>query len=371
MIEVKHLSKSYGDLHVLKDVNATINQGDVISIIGPSGTGKSTFLRCLNLLEHPDGGDILIGNKNILNKDVDLPALRRRMGMVFQSFNLFEQYSVLDNLIIGQVKLLHKTPADARVRAMQLLHDVGLADKALVFPEQLSGGQKQRVAIARCLSMDPEIILFDEPTSALDPTMVSEVLGVIRRLAENGMTMMIVTHEMNFAHDVSNRVFFMAEGEIYEQGTPQEIFDNPKRELTQHFINRTNSYRFFVKDLNYDFYDLMSHIDEFSKKNYFTQKATFNLMHTVEETLGLVFDSELNPNSSKVGPLGGIDLSIDYGQKDGSVVVKLFASEKLYPLLPSQWKDNISGKILSGATLGVNERVEDGKTKLIIEVLVK
>src|SRR5574344_1073530 len=144
MIEIEHLSKHYGALHVLKDVNATINKGDVISIIGPSGTGKSTFLRCLNLLEHPDGGDILIGNKNILNKDVDLPALRRRMGMVFQSFNLFEQYSVLDNLIIGQVKLLHKTPADARVRAMQLLHDVGLADKALVFPEQLSGGQKQR-----------------------------------------------------------------------------------------------------------------------------------------------------------------------------------------------------------------------------------
>ena len=216
MIEIEHLRKDYGDLHVLKDVNATINQGDVISVIGPLGTGKSTFLRCLNLLERPDGGNIKIDGKSILDKNADVISLRRRMGMVFRSFNLFEHYSVLDNLLIGQMKLLHKSAEEAEERAMQLLHTVGLSGKAFSFPDELSGGQKQRVTIARCLSMEPEIILFDEPTSALDPTMVSEVLGVIHNLAETGMTMVIVTHEMDFAHDVSNRVFYMDQGEIYE-----------------------------------------------------------------------------------------------------------------------------------------------------------
>jgi polar amino acid transport system ATP-binding protein len=214
MIRVEHLSKNYGQLCVLKDINTEIQKGEVISIIGPSGTGKSTFLRCLNLLETPSGGRIEIDDLDILKKGADVPKLRRKMGMVFQSFNLYAHLTVLDNLTIGPVKLLHKTKDEAERKAVEILKTVGLAEKTAAFPDVLSGGQKQRVAIARCLVMEPEIILFDEPTSALDPTMVSEVLGVIRRLAKEGMTMAIVTHEMDFARDVSPRVFYMDEGLI-------------------------------------------------------------------------------------------------------------------------------------------------------------
>ena len=194
MIRTEHLSKHFGPLVVLKDINAEISKGEVISVIGPSGTGKSTFLRCLNLLEEPTGGSIFIDNIPMLDKHTDVPKLRQRMGMVFQSFNLYAHLTVLENLTIGPIKLLRKKRAEAESRAMELLKLVGLAEKAGSFPDELSGGQKQRVAIARCMAMDPEILLFDEPTSALDPTMVSEVLAVIRRLSREGMTMVIVTH---------------------------------------------------------------------------------------------------------------------------------------------------------------------------------
>lgn len=364
MIEIEHLSKSYGDLHVLKDINASINKGDVISIIGPSGTGKSTFLRCLNLLERPDGGKIIIDGKNILEKNVNLPALRQRMGMVFQSFNLFEQYSVLDNLMLGQIKLLHKSPAEAEKRAMQLLHNVGLSEKAQSFPDELSGGQKQRVAIARCLSMDPEIILFDEPTSALDPTMVSEVLGVIRNLADEGMTMMIVTHEMNFAHDVSNRVFFMAEGEIYEQGTPDEIFESPKREITRIFINRIHSFEYLIKNANYDFYDLLGQVDAFSKSNYFSQKLTNNLQHVIEETLELIYN-----NTAETEDL--MTIRIEYGQKKGDVIALFTKPNKQLPLLPSEWEETLSGKMLKAMTSSIDETENNGNAILKLNLLIQ
>ena len=205
MISIKHLSKSFGSVTPLKDVNAEIQQGEVITVIGPSGTGKSTLLRCLNLLETPTSGEILVDGVNILEKGADIQALRRKMGMVFQSFNLFSHLMVMENLMLGPVDLLGRSRQEAYDRGMELLELVGLRDKALAYPDELSGGQKQRVAIARTLAMDPEIILFDEPTSALDPTMVSEVLGVIRRLAQEGMTMMIVTHEMKFARVSSRR----------------------------------------------------------------------------------------------------------------------------------------------------------------------
>jgi len=216
MIRVEHLQKSFGNLEVLRDVNAIINKGEVISIIGPSGTGKSTFLRCLNLLDKPTGGAIFINEKDILAKNANVPQLRQKMGMVFQSFNLFEHLTVMENLCIAPAKLLNKSKEEAKTKGYELLKMVGLLEKADVYPRQLSGGQKQRVAIARCLAMEPEIILFDEPTSALDPTMISEVLAVIRSLAKQGMTMAIVTHEMGFAKDVSSRIFYMDEGIIYE-----------------------------------------------------------------------------------------------------------------------------------------------------------
>ena len=227
MIRVEHLSKSFGQVDVLKDVNAEIRKGEVVSIIGPSGAGKSTFLRCLNLLDHPTSGSIWIDGVDVLARKADVAKVRQKMNMVFQSFNLFAHLSVLENLTLAPIRLRGMDRQAAGEKARDLLRLVGLAEKAESFPDELSGGQKQRVAIARCLAMEPEIVLFDEPTSALDPTMVSEVLAVIRRLARDGMTMAIVTHEMDFARDVSNRVFYMDEGTIYEEGTPQQIFENP------------------------------------------------------------------------------------------------------------------------------------------------
>ena len=230
MISVKNLSKHFGDLVVLKDVNLEIKKGEVISIIGPSGTGKSTLLRCLNLLETPTSGEIIVDGVNLLDKKTDVFKLRQKMGMVFQSFNLFSHLMVIENIMLGPVDLLKTSRQDAFDEGMKLLAMVGLAEKAYAYSYELSGGQKQRVAIARTLAMKPEIVLFDEPTSALDPTMISEVLAVIRKLAADGMTMMIVTHEMKFARDVSTRVLYMDEGIIFEEGTPQQIFDDPQKD---------------------------------------------------------------------------------------------------------------------------------------------
>ena len=238
MISVSHLQKSFNGVPVLKDVNAEIKRGEVISIIGPSGTGKSTFLRCLNRLETPDGGRIVVDGQDVTDPKTDIPAVRRKMGMVFQNFNLFGNLTVIGNIMAAQCDLLKKTPAEAKAKAMELLARVGLAEKANALPDELSGGQKQRIAIARALAMDPDIILFDEPTSALDPTMVGEVLTVIKDLAKTGMTMLIVTHEMGFARDVSTRIFYMDEGVVYEEGTPDEIFSCPKKPKTIDFVGR-------------------------------------------------------------------------------------------------------------------------------------
>ena len=238
MISVRHLQKSFNGVAVLKDVNAEVEKGEVISIIGPSGTGKSTFLRCLNRLETPDGGSIVVGGVDVTDPKADLAAGRRRMGMVFQNFNLFGNLTILGNIMAAQCDILGVSKDDAKLKALELLGRVGLANKADALPDELSGGQKQRVAIARALAMDPEILLFDEPTSALDPTMVGEVLAVIKDLAKTGMTMLIVTHEMGFARDVSTRVFYMDEGVVYEDGTPADIFNAPKKPKTVDFVGQ-------------------------------------------------------------------------------------------------------------------------------------
>ena len=238
MISVRHLRKAFSGVEVLKDVNAEIEKGEVISIIGPSGTGKSTFLRCLNRLETPDGGSILVNGVDVTDSKADLAAVRRKMGMVFQNFNLFGNLTVLGNIMAAQCDLLGISKDSAKTKALELLGRVGLANKADALPDELSGGQKQRVAIARALAMDPEFLLFDEPTSALDPTMVGEVLAVIKDLAKTGMTMLIVTHEMGFARDVSTRVFYMDEGVIYEDGTPNEIFHHPQKPKTVEFVGQ-------------------------------------------------------------------------------------------------------------------------------------
>jgi len=238
VIEVKDLRKSFGDLQVLKGISETINEREVVCVIGPSGSGKSTFLRCLNLLEEPSGGEIFLDDKKINDPNVNIDEIREKLGMVFQSFNLFPHMTVLDNLTLAPIKVKGMEKSAAEEKARKLLETVGLADKAEKYPASLSGGQKQRVAIARALAMDPEIMLFDEPTSALDPEMVGEVLNVMKDLAENGMTMVIVTHEMGFAREVADRVFFIDEGIILEQGTPAELFGNPQHERTKSFLSK-------------------------------------------------------------------------------------------------------------------------------------
>ncbi|RRD31674.1 amino acid ABC transporter ATP-binding protein [Streptococcus minor] len=239
ILEIKHLKKSFGANHVLKDISLTVQKGEVISIIGSSGSGKSTFLRSINLLEEPTGGEILFHGQNVLEKGYDLTTYREKLGMVFQSFNLFENLNVLENAIVAQTTVLKRSRSEAEAIAKENLNKVGMTEQYWTAkPKQLSGGQKQRVAIARALSVNPEAILFDEPTSALDPEMVGEVLKTMKALAETGLTMLIVTHEMEFAKEVSDRVIFMDQGVIAEQGTPQEIFENPKEERTKTFLQR-------------------------------------------------------------------------------------------------------------------------------------
>lgn len=241
LIDVKDLHKSFKNNAVLKGIDTQIQKGEVVVIIGPSGSGKSTFLRCLNLLEIPTKGNIFFENQNITDPKNDLYQMRERMGMVFQNFNLFPNMKVLDNITLAPRKVKNMSSAEAEVIAQELLKKVGLADKAAAYPQSLSGGQKQRIAIARALAMQPEVMLFDEPTSALDPEMVGEVLQVMQDLAKEGMTMVIVTHEMGFAKEVGNRVLFMDEGIIREEGTPAAIFDNPKNERTVSFLSKVLS----------------------------------------------------------------------------------------------------------------------------------
>lgn len=352
MIKVEHLSKKFGAVSVLQDITVDIRKGEVISIIGPSGTGKSTFLRCLNLLEKPSGGSIYIGGVDILDKKTDVPGIRRRMNMVFQSFNLFSHLSTLENLTLGQIKLLGMGRREAETRSLELLRLVGLAGKADSYPDELSGGQKQRVAIARCLAMDPEIILFDEPTSALDPTMVSEVLSVIRRLAKDGMTMLIVTHEMDFARDVSNRVFYMDEGLIYEEGTPQQIFEAPRKEKTRAFINRIRSFNYRISSPDYDLYAMNAEIEAFCEKQILPKKTRHNLLLLLEELLQLY-----TPYLDRIV----LEVTVAYSEKKESLeLVCESTGEPLNPFDSSLLPDELGVTIINNLTESIAyQRVQD------------
>ena len=238
MIHVKDLKKSFGKVSVLNGIDEHIEKGEVVVVIGPSGSGKSTFLRCLNLLEEPTSGEIIFEGNNIMNKDVDINKLREKMGMVFQNFNLFPHKSVIENITLAPIKVKGISKNEAERKAMELLKMVGLEDKRNAYPSSLSGGQKQRIAIARALAMEPDVMLFDEPTSALDPEMVGEVLAVMKKLAKEGMTMVVVTHEMGFAREVGDRILFIDGGKVLEQGKPSEIFENPKNSRTKDFLSK-------------------------------------------------------------------------------------------------------------------------------------
>ena len=260
ILEIKNLIKEYDNITPLKDVNAIVNKNDVISIIGPSGTGKSTLLRCINGLEDATSGEVIFNGKNIYDKNYSITDVRKKIGMIFQSFYLFNNLTVLENIMVSQIEILHKTKSHAYDTAVSLLDRFSLKDKMNNFPHELSGGQKQRVAIMRAVAMEPEILLFDEPTSALDPMMVNEVANIVNDLHSKDLTMMIVTHEMNFAKKVSNRVFYMDEGIVYEEGTPEEIFEHPKKIKTQEFISKIES---FEKEINKIDFDLYYFISEF------------------------------------------------------------------------------------------------------------
>ncbi len=358
MIKVEHLSKRFGDLVVLKDITIEIRKGEVISIIGPSGTGKSTFLRCLNLLDRPSGGSIHIDGIDMLDPKADVPRIRQKMNMVFQSFNLFSHLSVLENLTLGQIKLLGMSKQDAQRKSQDLLKLVGLAEKADSYPDELSGGQKQRVAIARCLAMDPEIILFDEPTSALDPTMVSEVLSVIRRLAKDGMTMAIVTHEMDFARDVSNRVLYMDEGLIYEEGTPEQIFENPQKEKTRAFINRIRSFNYRISSPDYDLYAMNAEIEAFCEKQILSKKTRYNVLLLFEELLQIY--SPLLESTS-------LDMTLAYSEKKERLeLVCESTGEAVNPLDKDLLPDELGLTIINNLAESIDYQRVDDKNKLTL-----
>ena len=305
MIEIKHLKKVFDDDTIpLKDISVTINDGDVtindgdvISVIGPSGTGKSTLLRCINMLTEPTEGSIIVDGQDITEKGCNLNEIRKKMGMVFQSFNLFGHLTIIENIMNPQITLLGRSRQEAYDKAMYLLQQVGLASKVFNYPDELSGGQQQRIAIARTLAMDPDIILFDEPTSALDPSMIGEVQSVIKMLAKSGRTMMIVTHEMDFARKISNRILFMYDGYIYEEGTPKEIFEHPKKELTKRFIQRLSSLTYKITSSDFDVEAMSDELMGYGEKLLIEAERLSKLMLAFEEICmnNLLVDAE-NPD---------------------------------------------------------------------------
>lgn len=358
MITIRGLRKEYPNVTPLQNVNAEINKGDVISVIGPSGTGKSTLLRCINRLETPTSGEILVDGVDICDRKADLPKLRHKMGMVFQSFNLFGHMNIIDNLMCAPMDLLGRSKKEAYDRGMELLQTVGLSAKAENYPDELSGGQKQRVAIARALAMDPEILLFDEPTSALDPTMVGEVLSVIKRLADEGLTMLIVTHEMNFAKNVSNRIFYMDEGAIYEDGTPQQVFDNPVKEKTRRFIRQLKVLSEVIDKTGFDFPAINSSLELFGRKQMMSQKQIYIMQLVFEELVMQKLVHEKN--------IGEIRMDVEYSEKEGTVdMIFGYGGGKFDPL--GDEKD-LTVITLKGVTSSISHKYDGNGNVLVVTI---
>ena len=309
LIEIKNLRKEYPNSVPLENVNVNIEAGEIIGIIGPSGTGKSTFLRCINRLETPTSGEIWVDGVNVCDPKTDLAAVRSKMGMVFQSFNLFPHKMAVENIMMPQQQLLGKSAREAYDEAILQLRKVGLETRARRYPDELSGGQKQRVAIARALAMHPKIILFDEPTSALDPSMVSEVLNVMSDLAKTGLTMLIVTHEMRLARDLPTRVFYMDQGGIYEDGTPDQIFNHPEKERTRNFIYRIRSWEYSVS-AQVDIYEMMGSLEDFCRRQFLGNKAATRCQLAVEELV----TSALLPVLQNY-PTAAVDLQLNAGEE--------------------------------------------------------
>ncbi len=342
MIRIEHLRKEYSNVIPLKDVNVEIHKGDVISVIGPSGTGKSTLIRCINLLDQPTSGKIFVDEEEITAaKGNDVARIRCKMGMVFQHFNLFPHMTVIENIMAAPMDLLGKSKQEAYDKGMELLRKVGLADKALNYPDGMSGGQKQRVAIARTLAMEPEIILFDEPTSALDPTMIGEVQAVIRDLAKQGTTMIIVTHEMKFAREVCNRVFYMDQGGVYEDGTPEQIFEHPQKERTRQFIRHLKVLEYPITSKNFDFIGFNTQIEEFGRKHRVSQNSIYNIQAYIEEMCVQIILPQLKDSFEML-------VTIEYSEeKNHAEVVIRYNGE---PFDPTQSDNELSLLLAQKAT---------------------
>ena len=370
VIEVQGLKKSFGELEVLRGIDLTVEEGERIAIIGGSGCGKSVFLRCLELLEIPKAGKIFIDGQEITAPNVALDKIRRSMGMVWQKFNLFTHMNVMENLTVAPIKLLGMTREAAREKAMQLLAQVGLTSKAESYPEFLSGGQQQRIAICRSLMMNPKVILFDEPTSALDPTMVGEVLAVIRMLAKQDLTMIIVTHEMNFAREVATRILFFADGVIYEQGTPKEIFDAPKLPKTVAFIQKLKYFSYEISERNFDLMELQGGIMLFGEKYGLSVRQTNRLQLCCEE---LIY--EMIENACEGENILHITLDITYAELDNSVEIKFTCAGKSYNPLDKDFdeieEENLGAMILRNLSQNYSHEYSDGVNKIQFALLKK
>ena len=360
MIEIKNLSKKYENAVPLNDVSFNINDGDVISVIGPSGTGKSTLIRCINMLEKPTSGQIIFNGSDITAQGYDIRKARMKMGMVFQSFNLFGHLTVIENLMLAPMDLLGKSKQEAYDKGMELLKRVGMADKALNYPDELSGGQKQRVAIARTLCMDPEVILLDEPTSALDPTMVSEVQAVIRDLSKSGKTMMIVTHEMRLAKKVSNRVMYMDEGVIYEDGTTEQIFEHPVKDKTRRFVRRLKVLELNIESRDFDFVGTESRIDQYCFKNRIPLKLSSGIKVAVEELCLNILMHELEEPK--------INVAIEYSEKHESAYITTRYPGKFRP---DSTDDQIALKVLGSYSSSHEYEYdeESGMSTVIVRII--
>ena len=350
MIRIEHLKKEYPNVTPLRDVSVVINDGDIISVIGPSGTGKSTLLRCINMLEKPTDGHIWIDDEEITAPKCDVKRLRRKMGMVFQSFNLFGHMTVIENIMLAPMDLLGKSKQETYDTGMRLLRTVGLAEKALNYPDELSGGQKQRIAIARTLAMDPDVILLDEPTSALDPTMVGEVQAVIRDLARTGKTMLIVTHEMPFARAICNRVFYMDGGGIYEEGPPEQVFDNPKRENTRRFVRHLKVLELNIESRDYDFLGMAARIESYCRKNQIPARLAAHIQLSFEETVAQL-------------PMPALDeprvrAVVEYAEADESAIWEIRYGGKRLDV--SAAADGLTLSVLSGVTVHRRFTYEEG-----------
>jgi len=363
MIKISGLSKRFGNLQVLKNINTQINKGECIAIIGQSGSGKSVFLRSIAMLEKPDCGSIFINGIDITKKEIDTNKIREKMGMVYQGFHLFSHLNVLDNITLAPIRVKKQDKKIAGQKAMELLSMVGLTAKAKNYPHQLSGGQQQRIAIARCLAMEPEIILFDEPTSSLDPAMICEVLSIIRKLAKTGLTMLIVTHEMQFAKDIADRVFYMDECGIYEEGIVADIFDNPKKEKTRAFIEKLKVFNFEIRAKNFDMVAMNAQIEIFCQKYNLTAKQIFNVQLALEEMIMQIFDQ-----SYKTLP-PEMEFIIECSDEKQEVSIYLFyTADEFNPFTKGADKNDELGMMLVRKISKKCEHIfENGRNKLIIK----